>query len=335
MDNVFCICFRTLLVLAILFFVTKLLGKKQVSQLNLFDYVFGITIGSIAADISLDLEKDLISGIVSLLLYGIIAYIIAKATMKSITLRRFITGVPTILMENGKIIESGLKKSKLDINDFLAEARTQGYFDLNEIDTAIMEINGSISFLLKEKDKPSNKSDVNAKLSNSGIPANVIIDSNYMENNMEAMGKGKKWLDHELKVLGYKNYDNILLATCDNNGKIIVYRKNVKPDKNTILELLNNSLEEIDFSEEFYIEACTKCLTGIKEKAKFFPFLEYHFYIYTKDGKYVISTIDKDYEGKSFNKLSRANLVDNSYIVSIIICKHCNDYIIQIENCEV
>ena len=162
--------------------------------------------------------------------------IIAKATIKSITLRRFITGVPTILMENGKIIESGLKKSKLDINDFLAEARTQGYFDLNEIDTAIMEINGSISFLLKEKDKPSNKSDVNAKLSNSGIPANVIIDSNYMENNMEAMGKGKKWLDHELKVLGYKNYDNILLATCDNNGKIIVYRKNVKPDKNTILE---------------------------------------------------------------------------------------------------
>lgn len=111
--------------------------------------------------------------------------------MKSITLRRFITGVPTILMENGKIIESGLKKSKLDINDFLAEARTQGYFDLNEIDTAIMEINGSISFLLKEKDKPSNKSDVNAKLSNSGIPANVIIDSNYMENNMEAMGKDR------------------------------------------------------------------------------------------------------------------------------------------------
>ena len=81
MDNVFCICFRTLLVLVILFFVTKLLGKKQVSQLSLFDYVVGITIGSIAADISLDLEKDLIAGIVSLLLYGIIAYTIARATI--------------------------------------------------------------------------------------------------------------------------------------------------------------------------------------------------------------------------------------------------------------
>ena len=106
-------------------------------------------------------------------------------------------------------------------------------------------------------------------------------------------------------------------------------------DKDLIIELLKNSPEEIIFGEEFYIEACPKCLKGIKEKEKFFPFLEYHFYIYTKEEKYVISTIDKDYQGKSFNKLSRSNLVDDSYIVSIIICKHCNDYIIQVENCEV
>lgn len=106
-------------------------------------------------------------------------------------------------------------------------------------------------------------------------------------------------------------------------------------DGGMIIELLNNSPEKIIFDEEFYIEACPKCLKGIKEKEKFFPFLEYHFYIYTKEGKYIISTIDKDYQGKSFNQLSRANFVDDSYIVSIIICKHCNDYIIQIENCEV
>lgn len=236
MDNLISICLRTILILIILFFITKLLGKKQISQLNLFDYIVGITIGSIAADISLDLEKNLIAGIVSLILYGIISYIIAKVTMKSVKLRRFISGVPTILMENGKIIESGLKKSKLDINDFLAEARTQGYFDLDEIDTAIMEINGSISFLPKEKDKPSSKNDVNAKLKNTGMIANVIIDSKYMENNVKAIGKDKEWLDHELKVLGYKNYEDILLATCDNNGKVMVYRKNVKPEKNTILE---------------------------------------------------------------------------------------------------
>ena len=109
MDNILNICLRTILILIILFFITKLIGKKQISQLNVFDDSVGITIGSIAADISLDIEKNLIAGIVSLLLYGIISYIIAIVTTKSIILRRFISGVPTILMEKGKIIESGLK----------------------------------------------------------------------------------------------------------------------------------------------------------------------------------------------------------------------------------
>ncbi len=106
-------------------------------------------------------------------------------------------------------------------------------------------------------------------------------------------------------------------------------------NKEMIIELLNNSPQEIIFDEEYYMEACPKCLKGVKEKEKFFAFLEYHFYIFTKDGEYVVSTIDKDYEGKSFNKLSRAGIVDDSYIVSIIVCRNCNDYIIQIENCDV
>ncbi|MCC0631481.1 DUF3785 domain-containing protein [Clostridioides sp. ZZV15-6388] len=101
-----------------------------------------------------------------------------------------------------------------------------------------------------------------------------------------------------------------------------------------IIEILNES-EEVDFDIEYYQEACPLCLEGVKEKKKFFPFLEYHFYIFSKDGKYVISNISNDYKGMSFNKLSRANKVDNSYIVSVIICENCQDYIIQIENCIV
>lgn len=103
---------------------------------------------------------------------------------------------------------------------------------------------------------------------------------------------------------------------------------------NNILDILNNS-EVVDFDTEYYQEACPECLAGVKEKQKFFGFLEYHFYIFTKKGEYVISDISKEYEGLSFNKLSRQNRVDDSYIVSIIICEQCNDYIIQIENCIV
>ena len=230
------ICFRTILVLIILFFITKMMGKKQISELNFFDYVVGITIGSIAADISLDIEKDMIAGIAALFIYGFISYIISFVSIKSILARRFFIGVPTVLVEKGKIIESGLKKSKIDVNDLLMEARENGYFNLDEIDYALMEVNGNISFLPKEKEKPVTKKDMKIKCSNEGLTVNAIIDSKYMVNNMKAINKDKEWLDHELKVNGYDNYDNILLATIDNNYKVTIYEKNVKSDKNTVLE---------------------------------------------------------------------------------------------------
>lgn len=236
MSNFLNICFRTILVLIILFFITKMMGKKQISELNFFDYVVGITIGSIAADISLDIEKNMIAGIAALFIYGFISYIISFVSIKSILARRFFIGVPTVLVEKSKIIESGLKKSKIDVNDLLMEARENGYFNLDEIDYALMEVNGNISFLPKEKEKPVTKRDMKIKCSNEGLTVNAIIDSKYMVNNMKAINKDKEWLDHELKVNGYDNYDNILLATIDNNYKVTIYEKNVKPDKNTVLE---------------------------------------------------------------------------------------------------
>ena len=236
MSNFFNICFRTILVLIILFFITKMMGKKQISELNFFDYIVGITIGSIAADISLDIEKNMIAGIAALFIYGFISYIISFVSIKSILARRFFIGVPTVLVEKGKIIESGLKKSKIDVNDLLMEARENGYFNLDEIDYALMEVNGNISFLPKEKEKPVTKKDMKIKCSNEGLTVNAIIDSKYMVNNMKAINKDKEWLDHELKVNGYDNYDNILLAMINNNYKVTIYEKNVKPDKNTVLE---------------------------------------------------------------------------------------------------
>lgn len=236
MSNFLNICIRTILVLIILFFITKMMGKKQISELNFFDYVVGITIGSIAADISLDIEKDMLAGIAALFIYGFISYIISFISIKSILARRFFIGVPTVLVEKGKIIESGLKKSKIDVNDLLMEARENGYFNLDEIDYALMEVNGNISFLPKEKEKPVTKKDMKIKCSNEGLTVNAIIDSKYMVNNMKVINKDKEWLDHELKVNGYDNYDNILLATIDNNYKVTIYEKNVKPDKNTVLE---------------------------------------------------------------------------------------------------
>ncbi|SHJ63776.1 Protein of unknown function [Geosporobacter subterraneus DSM 17957] len=101
-----------------------------------------------------------------------------------------------------------------------------------------------------------------------------------------------------------------------------------------ILDLLKGQ-EEVDFDIAYYGEPCSNCLAGKAEKLKYFPFLEYHFYLFTKAGEYVTSSISKDYEGTSFDKLLKEKKVDNSYIANIILCTNCGDYTIEIEQCEV
>lgn len=236
MGDLFNVSLRTVFILVVLFILTKLMGKKQVSQLNNFDYIIGITIGSIAADISLDIEKNLLSGLISLGIYALFSIIISYITMHSIKLRRYIIGVPTILIENNKIIESGLKRSKIDVNALLAESRGAGYFKLEDIEYAVMETNGKISFMPKDSVSPVLKKDISTKIEKSSLVANVIIDSKVLDKNLSDMNKDKKWLDSNLKVLGYNNYDNIMLATLDINDKLKVYRKDVKSKKSSVLE---------------------------------------------------------------------------------------------------
>ncbi len=237
MDNtILMTIFRTALILSILFLLAKVMGKKQISQLNIFDYTIGITMGSIAADISLDIEKDLIAGITSLAIYGFASAIISLWSLKSITARRIFYGIPTILMEKGKIIEGGLRKNKLNLNELQEEARSCGYFDLSEIDCAVMESTGKVSFLLKEENKPVTKKDMDVKCNKDGLVANIIIDEEIMITNLKVMNKTEKWLKQQLKVLGYDGPKGILLATLDNNDKLIIYKKGVKSEKSTVLE---------------------------------------------------------------------------------------------------
>lgn len=237
MDNtILMTIFRTALILGILFLLAKVMGKKQISQLNIFDYTIGITMGSIAADISLDIEKNLIAGITSLAIYGFASAIISLWSLKSITARRIFYGIPTILMEKGKIIEGGLRKNKLNLNELQEEARSCGYFDLSEIDCAVMESTGKVSFLPKEENKPATKKDMDVKCNKDGLVANIIIDEEIMITNLKVMNKTEKWLKQQLKVLGYDGSKGILLATLDNNDKLIIYKKGVKSEKSTVLE---------------------------------------------------------------------------------------------------
>lgn len=216
---------RALISLITLFLVTKMLGKKQVSQLSLFDYVIGISIGNFAAELTVNLDSNILHGTLAVVIFGVVAYLISILTMKSIVLRRFFMGIPTVIIHDGVLIEEGLKKVKYDINDLLEQCRSEGYFDISEIAYALMEADGKLSILPKSEYKVVTMKDMNLKTKKSSLCANVIIDGNIMHKNLENMGKDKIWLEKELKIKG-KEVKDILLGTLDNNDKLNLYEKN-------------------------------------------------------------------------------------------------------------
>ena len=227
---------RAVLSLVTLFLVTKMLGKKQVSQLSLFDYVIGISIGNFAAEMTINLETNEINGIVAVIMFGVFAYVITHLTMKSIHLRRFFMGTPTIVIEEGKILETNMKKIQLDVNDLLVETRSKGYFNLEEIEYAIMEVNGQISILPKSKYKPLTPTDMGIETFDAGLQCIGIIDGKYMENNLNEIGKNKYWLKKEIRKQKNVDISKILLCTIDKNNKIYIYERNEDIKSKNILE---------------------------------------------------------------------------------------------------
>lgn len=227
---------RAISSLVTLFLVTKMLGKKQISQLSLFDYVIGISIGNFAAEMTINLESHELNGIWAVVLFGLFAYLISWLTMKSIVLRRFFMGTPTVIIQDGKILEKNLKKVKFDINDMLEEIRGAGYFDLSEVEYAVMEANGKFSILLKPEYRPVTPKDMNLKVPKESLCANIIIDGKIMHNNLYNINKDEKWLNKELKVKGYRDISKILLATIDSNQKITIYERNYNIDSKDVLE---------------------------------------------------------------------------------------------------
>ena len=225
---------RCLISLVTLFFVTKMIGKKQVSQFSLFDYVIGISIGNFAAEMALNLDSDYMHGTIAVIVFGIVAYLVSFITLKNLKLRRFFIGDPTIIIEDGKILYKNLKKTKFDINDLLEECRINGYFDISQIDYALMEANGKISFLAKpDYQTPTNK-DLKINKQKTGLCANLIIDGEIIYESLKIMHKDKKWLMHEINIKGYK-LEDIILATLDLEETLKVYGKNVNSKSYDIL----------------------------------------------------------------------------------------------------
>ena len=221
--------------LVVLFLLTKLMGYRQMSQLSLFDYINGITIGSIAAELATNPE-DYHRPLTAMIIYGLATVLLSLLTEKSICVRRFVNGKPLILLHHGILYEKNLKKAKIDLNEFLEQCRVSGYFDVSKLQAVILEGNGRLSFLPKSQEHPVTPSDLNLQPESDDLTAVLVLDGHIMDHNLHHSGKDKKWLTAQLSALGFPDVKNVLLATCDLNNKLTIFAKNKGEHSEDVLD---------------------------------------------------------------------------------------------------
>lgn len=208
-----------------LFILTKIMGYRQMSQLSMFDYINGITIGSIAAEMATSLQEDFLKPLVAMIIYALAAVFLALLADKSIAMRRIIDGKALILYDKGILYNKNLKKAKIDLNEFLVQCRGSGYFDISKLQTAVLENNGKISFLPLVSNRPATPEDLSLTPEQETLTVNVIIDGKIMKDNLRHTGNNEKWLDTQLQAHGISRVSDVFLATCDVNNNFHAYAK--------------------------------------------------------------------------------------------------------------
>lgn len=200
----------------------KILGKQQISQLSFFDYVLGITIGSIAASLTTDLSSRAWPHFVGLLTWALLGYSMECITLKWRYASKYIDGEPTIIIMNGKIMENALRKMKYKVSDIMGLLRNKDVFDLSQVDFAIIETNGQLSVLKKPEYEPLTPKDMSILKAPTGISTELIYDGILMHQNLKQLNKTEKWLMDQLKMQEIKDVSEVFLATLTPSGSLYV-----------------------------------------------------------------------------------------------------------------
>lgn len=222
MPEVVLILIRSIVAFFLLLLMTRVMGKKQISQLTFFDYCVGITIGSIAATLSIDQNVKIVNGLVSLTIWGLFPIILAYVGMKSIIFSNITDGKATILIQNGEILHKNLKKNLLTVNELLLLLREKGTFKVSDVEMAVFETNGQLSVLLKTNQQPVTPQILGIPLEKEHGPTILIMDGKILKKSLENLGYSKEWLEGEVQKQGAKSIKDVFLAQIDSRGNMYV-----------------------------------------------------------------------------------------------------------------
>lgn len=209
---------RTLVAVVLLFVITRLLGKRQISQMTFFEYITGITIGSIVAYISLDVNTDWYLGIIAVTVWFLVSLGIEYLQLISKKARDLTESKGTVLIKDGKILEDNLKKERVTNEELMEQLRQKSIFKVAEVEFAVMEPDGQINALLKNEYKPITPSQLGIKVAPAPEPETVIIDGSVMDEPLATLGLNRHWLNTELEKLGV-SLDNVNLGQVDAYGQ--------------------------------------------------------------------------------------------------------------------
>lgn len=217
------IALTSLLSVVALFILTKLIGNQQISEMRFFDYVVGITIGSIAAEMATTLEKNPLIPLLAMAIYAAASILCSYLSLYSFKMRKIIDGVPVELFNKGVFITKNLRKAKIDIHALLTLCRNSGYFDLSQIQTIVYENNGKISIMPCANDRPATPRDLSLAVKEESMQYNIIVDGKVLDGNLQFAGKNREWLQKELKKQKQNNIKKIMLATLDKSDTLTVF----------------------------------------------------------------------------------------------------------------
>lgn len=207
MNELMVLVAKTWFAMALLLFMTKFLGKRQVSQLSLFEYMTGLTLGSMIATIAQSPIDDWMTGFVPLMVWVLTSFALAWAQLKSKRFRDLMDSKGTVIIKKGRLLEHNMRKERLTIDELMTQLRNHNAFQLSDVEFAIMEPTGDINVLLKHEHQPLTLSKMREELAGQHEPIIVLMDGEILVKELEQIEKDAEWLRHELNKRGLQEKD--------------------------------------------------------------------------------------------------------------------------------
>lgn len=216
---------RTLILYGLVVIVMRIMGKRQIGQLQPFELVVAIMISELAAVPMQNTGIPLVNGIIPILTLLVAQIIMSFISLKSITARAIICGKPAILVENGRIIEENLRNEMYTLNDLLEQLRSKDIPNISDVEYAILETNGQLSIIPKSQKRPVTPMDINIPTNYEGLPLDLIIDGKIIYKNLDKIKFSDAWLKEQLSKFGIKNVKDVLFSSLGSDGNLFYQEK--------------------------------------------------------------------------------------------------------------